>query len=173
MVRSCDLTLPGMDLVKGNQPQWPQQLTRRRWPHVVLMLGRRRRRRPNIKTTLGQYLVCSPGLGKKRCFPVKKRVSDKVGWVWDPCPRRRSHTEPTLDRHLVFSGSVRRKICMRYADTVNRPGCARWNVTCVYVGPNVFRMNVHAHMAQLIAGGSMFRQHRCHYPCWFDVGPAS
>ena len=31
--------------------------TTRHWPDVVLMLARRLRRRPNIKTTLGQRLV--------------------------------------------------------------------------------------------------------------------
>ena len=48
-------------LMKGKQPtkkfvmSFPAN-TRRR-PNVVLMLGRRQRRRANSKTTLGQYLV--------------------------------------------------------------------------------------------------------------------
>ena len=43
----------------------------RRWPNVVLMLGRRRRRRANIKTTLGQCLVIAGTLDSSRASVVR------------------------------------------------------------------------------------------------------
>ena len=51
--------------VRGWQDWWGLPANTRHWPNVILMLGRRRRRWANIKTTLGKWLVFAGLLGAR------------------------------------------------------------------------------------------------------------
>ena len=54
-----------------------------RWCKVVLMLGQRRRRWPNIKTTFDQCVVCT-GASWKKQLQKKSMYWDQVdGTFWD------------------------------------------------------------------------------------------
>ena len=47
------------NIISGRCCQITSPANKNRWINVVLLLGRRRRRRANIKTTLAQRLVCA------------------------------------------------------------------------------------------------------------------
>ena len=72
------------------------------WTNVVLMLGHRLRRWPNIKTTLVQGLVFIGFL--------KRRTSDTLNWAyvgsaWSERLRRWFDIEPAVPIHLVMRTS--------------------------------------------------------------------
>ena len=67
---------------------------KRRWLNVVLMLARRLRRRPNIKTTLGQRLVFAENV-----------LVPSMLYIWIPsCPRQ--HDMPRLSLHICCGADI-------------------------------------------------------------------
>ena len=82
----------------------------RRWPNVVLMLGRSRRRRSNIKTTLGQRLVFAES------HFVAYESLQKLSWLNSGVFHIHFHLYQSLNRYcwarmLIYENIILYNLC--------------------------------------------------------------
>ena len=149
------------------------------WSNVYLMLGQRRRRSPNIKSTLDQYIVFTKDLPLRNNLtsvisvsvrsPANMRRWSIVGLRLGRRRRRLANIELTLCQCLVFIGFLREKDMSHSTVTI---------VSKVQQMRGVDPMLVQCWVNVVEIRQKDMRHLRvCHYSAiagrWFIVGPVS